>query len=110
MKPVELREGEKILSKVKGDCWQIPYSIYSQTYGKYIFTNQRIIFIGGGIFDSLRLTFEIEISDIQRIKKCLVGGIMPTGIRIYIRSERDTYILSVLKRKKYMNMLTDLMK
>ncbi len=102
MGKIELLPNEHILATVNGDCWETPM-VLEQVPGVYTFTDQRIIFQGNGLIEKLRLKFEIPYEQISYIEPYLVV-FFPTGIRIWTKN-RKQYRLSVMKRKKYMELI-----
>lgn len=102
MGKLELLPNEQILATVNGDCWETPW-ILEQVPGVYIFTDQRIIFQGNGLIEKLRLKFEIPYEQICYIEPCLIV-FFPTGIRVWMKNGKK-YRLSVMKRKKYMELI-----
>ncbi len=108
MADIELRQGEVLLEEVKGDYWEKFLVIFStQIRGKYWMTNQRIIFHGN--YDT---NLDLEIKDIQSLKPCLIGGLIPfipTGINVSMKDGKS-YKLSLLARDKYIRMIQDAMR
>lgn len=101
---LDLRENESILKEFASDYWDTLFGIImcSQIRGKYCFTNQRIVFKGGWGTE-----VEIEYADIEQIKKCNVGGlipIVPTGIKVVLKNGKK-HVLSVLKRGEIMELI-----
>lgn len=103
-KKLELHSGEQIIKTVKGDCWEVPFGIYGQVPGKYAFTNQRVRFMGNGIMQALRMEFEIIYEEIDAIETFTVGLFFPTGIKVWMKNG-DKYLLSLLKRKEYIQLM-----
>lgn len=103
-----LMPGETVIKTVKGDCWGSFGIIHSQTAGTITFTDQRILFRGGGIVDSLRLVFAISYKDIVIIEPFSVALFIRTGIRIVTKSEGG-FRISVMKRQLIMDMINDYM-
>lgn len=54
-----LRPNETIIKTIKGDCWGFFGVLHSQTAGTITLTDQRILFRGGGIVESLRMALFI---------------------------------------------------
>ena len=105
---LELRPNETIEKEFASDYWTTfgPITV-SQKRGKYIITNERIYFRGGFITE-----VEIPFSEIDYIKKCNVGGLipfMPTGIKVMMKNG-EKHILSVLGRGKIMEMIEEKIK
>lgn len=107
MKNFELLPGEEPVKETGGDCWQTPEMFRSQVPGKYLFTNQRIIFIGNGVIEKLRVRFEIPYSEIQSVTPYRVV-FFSTGILIRIKNG-DSYRLSLRKRDQYIAMIQNYM-
>lgn len=109
-KTFEVREGEQLLAgKVSGDCWKMPkYSINKQVSGKYYFTDQRIAFLASGLIGTESVSWEIEIKDIEKIKTCMTPPFFPFGILITMKN-KDQYKLSLIKRKKYAELISEQM-
>ena len=84
MKDFELLIGEEIIKETGGDCWETPGSLKKQVPGKYIFTNRRIIFVGNGVIEKLRVKFEIPYSEIQSVTPYRVV-FFSTGIFIQMK-------------------------
>lgn len=104
MSNLELRQDETIIKEAKGDCWKTPEMFSkNQTPGRYTFTNQRIIFLGNGIIEKLRIKFELPYSEIDSVKPYLVF-LFPTGIKIKTKNG-DCYKLSLMKRQQYMDII-----
>lgn len=96
---LELKETENIEKEFKSDYWKKTLFTYSQTRGKYWFTNERIIFRGG-----FATVIDIPYKEIESINTCNVGGlipIVPTGIKVKMKDGK-THVLSVTKRKENM--------
>lgn len=101
---IELKEGEVIEKEIQGDYWENLFGIFliSQKRGHYGFTNERIVFKGGFVFEE-----EIPFSEIESIAKCNVGGLIrfiPTGIKVVMKDGKK-HVLSVLKRNDVMEMI-----
>ena len=98
----ELRENETVLKELPSDYWLAICGItFSQTRGRYTFTNQRIYFVGG--FKDK----EIPYSEIESIKKCAVGPLIPfipTGIKVVMKDGKKHY-LSVIGRAEIMDII-----
>lgn len=75
--------------------------------GKYLFTNQRIIFVGNGVIEKLRVKFEISYSEIQSVTPYRVV-FFSTGILIRMKNG-DSYRLSLRKRDQYIAMIQNYM-
>lgn len=100
-----LQEGETVLRKVKGDCYQTPLlAITKQVSGTISFTDRRILFRGIGIVEAARLCFAIPYEDITALELCRVF-VFPFGIRI--RTTDGTYRISVRKRKEIMELIEE---
>lgn len=93
-----LRPGETVIKTIKGDCWGSFGLTHSQTAGTITLTDQRILFRGGGIVESLRLVFAIPYTDIVSIEPFTVSLFIPTGIRI-VSQQDGGFRISVMKRK-----------
>ena len=101
---LQLRANETIYQTIKADYWETLFGVImsSQVRGEFCFTNQRIIFKGGWATE-----VEIEYADIDHIKKCNVGGlipVMPTGVKIVLKNGKK-HIISVLKREDIMGLI-----
>jgi hypothetical protein len=98
----ELLPDESVVKEIKGDCWNSPEMLLGgrQTPGKYIFTNQRIIFRGRGLFP---LNFELFYKDIVTIKPCIIG-FFPFGIKIKVEGNKS-YKFSVMKRNTIIELI-----
>lgn len=107
MKNFELLPGEESVKETGGDCWQTPETFRSQVPGKYLFTNQRIIFVGNGVIEKLRVRFEIPYSEIQSVTPYRVV-FFGTGILIRMKNG-DSYRLSLRKRDQYIAMIQNYM-
>ena len=107
MKDFELLIGEEIIKETGGDCWETPGSLKKQDPGKYIFTNRRIIFVGKGVIEKLRVKFEIPYSEIQSVTSYRVV-FFSTGIFIQMKNG-DSYRLSLRKRELYISMIRNYM-
>lgn len=98
----ELRENETVLKELASDYWSAIFGItVSQTRGRYTFTNQRIYFVGG-FTDK-----DIPYSEIESIKKCGVGPLIPfvpTGIKVTMKDGKKHY-LSVMGRAEIMDII-----
>jgi len=107
-KEFETREGEEILAnRISGDCWKMPQLITSrQVSGKFYFTNQRIAFLASGLIGTKSVSWEIEIKDIDSVKTCTTPPFFPFGILITMKSG-DKYKLGIMKRKKYVSLITE---
>ncbi len=99
---------ETVLKTVRGDCWGSFGMPHSQTAGTITLTNQRILFRGEGIVESLRLVFAIPYTDIASIEPFSVILFIRTGIRIVSKTEGG-FRISVLKRKEIMELIREQM-
>jgi len=106
-KTFEVKEGEQLLAgKVSGDCWKMPkLSINKQVSGKYYFTDKRIAFLASGLIGTESVSWEIEMKDIDKVKTCMTPPFFPFGILITMKNG-DKYKLSILKRKKYFELIS----
>ncbi|MCH1951459.1 PH domain-containing protein [Enterocloster sp. OA13] len=107
MKNYELLPGEESVKEAGGDCWETPGSLRNQVPGKYMFTNRRIIFVGNGVIEKLRVRFEIPYSEIQSVTPYRVV-FFSTGILIRMKNG-DSYRLSLRKRDQYIAMIRNYM-
>lgn len=103
--PIELRPGEVVLEEIKADYWEVGFAgMDKQIPGSYVFTNQRVHFLGGFFGHEVDIFF----ADITEISTCNVGPgpvkIIPTGIRLADRSGKK-HIVSVMKRQKYIDLI-----
>lgn len=107
-KTFELKDGEQLFAgNVTGDCWKMPNIIGSrQVSGKYHFTDKRIAFFAKGLIGAGNASWEIEIKDIEKVKKCTTPPFFPFGILITMKNG-DKYKLSLLKRKKYFEWISE---
>lgn len=107
-KTFELREKEQLFAgNVTGDCWKMPNIMGSrQIPGKYHFTDQRIAFLATGLMGTRNVNFEIEMKNIATVKTCTTPPFFPFGILITMENG-DKYKLSILKRKKYFEWITE---
>ena len=103
-----LRPNETIIKTIKGDCWGSFGVLHSQTAGTITLTDQRILFRGGGIVESLRLVFAIPYTDIVSIEPFMVSLFIPTGIRI-VSQQEGVFRISVMKRKVIMGLIQEQM-
>lgn len=106
-KTFTLRDGEQLFAdKVGGDCWKMPNVIGSkQITGKYYFTDQRIVFLATGLVGTDKVSWEIEMKDIEAVKTCTTPPCFPFGIFVTMKNG-DQYKLSILKRAKYFEWIT----
>lgn len=107
-KAFETREGEEILANhISGDCWKMPQlTVSRQVSGKFYFTNQRIAFLATGLIGTKSVSWEIEMKDIDSVKTCMTPPFFPFGILITMKNG-DKYKLGVMKRKKYVNLISE---
>ncbi len=107
-KVYEVKDDEKLFAgKVTGDCWKMPnLSINKQVSGKYYFTDKRIAFLASGFIGTESVSWEIEMKDIEKVKTCLTPPFFPFGILITMKNG-DKYKLSILKRKKYFDWISE---
>lgn len=103
MKNFTLHPGEEIIKAAGGDCWQTPCMMRNQVPGQYLFTNHRIVFEGNGIFEKLRVRFEIPYLQIQSVTPYWVV-FFNTGILIRLK-DGDCYRLSLRKRDQFMDII-----
>lgn len=103
-----LRPNETIIKTIKGDCWGSFGVLHSQTAGTITLTDQRILFRGGGIVESLRLVFAIPYTDIVSIEPFMVSLFISTGIRI-VSQQEGVFRISVMKRKVIMGLIQEQM-
>lgn len=101
-KVFELKENEQLFAgNVTGDCWKMPnQTIGRQVSGKYHFTDKRVAFLATGLVGTGSVSWEIEMKDIATVKTCTTPPFFPFGILITMKNG-DKYKLSILKRKKY---------
>ncbi len=95
-----LTDGETIEDHTAGDLW----SWTGQTRGNYFFTKDKLIFVSGFGFENL----VIKYNDIKAIKKCFVGPLIPTGIKVTALNEKGKekkHKLSVMKRNNWIQLL-----
>lgn len=105
MAEFDLLENEEVIKECLGDYWKKIVFYYSQKRGTYCFTNQRIIFSGSTDLD-------LYYKDIEEIKTCMVGpliGFIPTGVKVKMKDGK-THKLSLLGRKKYMEIIESYIK
>lgn len=96
-----MKEGDAIVEYVKGDYYSL-----GQNRGRYFFTNESLIFVGGfGVTIAV-----LPYRNIKEIKKCFVGPFIPTGVRVTVFDEKKgknkKHKLSLLGRKKWMEYLS----
>lgn len=103
-----LLPNEMVIKTIKGDCWCSFGMPHSQNAGTITLTNQRILFRGGGIVESLRLVFAIPYSDIIDIEPFSVALFIRTGIRILSQKEGE-FQLSAMKRNEIMELIREQM-
>ena len=107
-KPVfEVKENEKIFaSKVSADCWKSPLqTINRQISGKLYFTDHRIAFLASGLIGTASVSWEIEMKDIQSVKKCTTPPFFPFGVLIEMK-DGTKYKLGIMKRNKYVDWIS----
>ena len=103
MSNFELLPDEEVIKTANGDCWETPTMLSSQVPGQFLFTNQRVIFRGGGVIEKLRIKFAIPYTEIRSIEPWLVV-FFKTGIRIRMK-DGDCYRISVKKREEFMEII-----
>ena len=96
-----MKEGDAIVEYVKGDYYSL-----GQNRGRYFFTNESLIFVGGfGVTIAV-----LPYRNIKEIKKCFVGPFIPTGVKVTVFDEKKgknkKHKLSLLGRKKWMEYLS----
>ena len=96
---ITLRPSETVEFEMKSDYWKALFGVLqiSQIRGRYWFTNERVIFMGG-----LATKVQIDYYDIASIKKCFIGPIirfLPFGILVTTKAGEKHYF-SILNRKK----------
>lgn len=96
---ITLRPSENVELEMQSDYWKSIFGVlqFSQVRGKYWFTNERVIFLGG-----FATRVEIDYNEIASIKKCFIGPIirfLPTGILVTTKAGEKHYF-SILNRKK----------
>lgn len=104
---LNLRENEKSLLETKGDYWK-GFGGSTQIRGRYEVSNQRVAFRPTTLRKEATNMVELELSDIESVKKCNIGGaflkIIPTGVKVKtIQGEK--HIFSVMKRKQFIALL-----
>ena len=103
---LNLREHETIIEEKKGDTWKIPELPYKkQISGKFYFTNQRIAFRTWGAFKK-SAAYDIEYKDIDSLNPFSINFFIKTGIQITVFNG-DVYKISVMKRNKIMEMISN---
>lgn len=110
-KTFALNENEQLFAgNVVGDCWKMPnFTGSRQISGKYHFTDKRIVFLATGLIGTGSASFEIDLKDIATAKTCTTPPFFPFGILITMKNG-DKYKLSILKRKKYFDWITERIK
>lgn len=108
-----LNENEKVELEVSGDYWQkVVLFVEQQKSGKFLFTNERILFYWGKP-EKVTPLISIPYSEIGKVEKVSVGPafikFIPTGINITTRNG-VVYKLSVLKRDKYIDFINEKLK
>ncbi len=73
---------------------------------KYYFTDKRIAFLASGLVGTESVSWEIEMKDIAQVKTCTTPPFFPFGILITMKNG-DKYKLSILKRKKYFDWISE---
>ena len=104
----EARPGENVFAeKVTADCWKSPkQTLSSQVSGKTYLTDQRIVFLASGLIGTESVSWEIEMKEIAKVKTCTTPPFFPFGILITMKNG-DKYKLSILKRKKYFEWISE---
>lgn len=92
----------------KGDYWEKLLCFYSQVRGTYYYTNEAVCFVGGFAGST---NWAVKYSDIRKIEKCMIGILMPFGVRLHFYDEKKDkirkYKMSVLKRDNWIAFLTE---
>lgn len=102
---LELREHEEILEECKGDTWLTPAMLLGkQVSGRFYFTNQRIAFRTWGPFKN-SAAYDVEYADIASLDTYTVSLFITTGIKINTK-DGSLYKISVMKRKKYIELIS----
>ena len=108
----DYRENEVMVMEKKGDYWK-GFGGTHQIRGHYEVTNQRVAFRAKGLGAPKENMVEIELSEIESMKKCNVGDgflkIVPTGIKI-TTVNGEKHIFSVMKREAFMQALQGMVK
>lgn len=103
---LDLRDNEEILKECKGDTWRMPGMLTAtprQISGKFYFTNKRIAFRTWGPFKK-NAAYDLEYKEIESMSTYSINFIIPTGIKLTM-TNGDVYKISVMKRKKYMEII-----
>jgi len=101
-----ISEQDTIQECVDGDLWEFG----SQVRGRFYFTNEKFLFLGGLLGAS---NFNVPYDKITEVKLCNVGGlipIIPTGIKVTYTKEDgnvEKKKCSVMKRKDWLAYLID---
>lgn len=108
-----LNENEKVELEVSGDYWEkLVFLIEKQKSGKFVFTNERILFYWGKP-EKVAPYVSIPYSDIQSIEKASVGPaiikFIPTAF-VVTTKDGAVHKISVLKRDKYIDFINEKLK
>ena len=94
-------EDEVIERHTPGDYWNLT----GQSRGNYFFTADKMVFISGLGLES----FAIRYADMKEFKKCMIGMLLPTGIKVTAmdpkKGKLKKYKCSVMKRGQWMDYL-----
>lgn len=106
---LDLRTNETIFEEKKGDTWKTPQMPYrKQISGKFYFTNQRIAFRTWGPFKK-SAAYDIEYKDIETLQPYSINFFIKTGIQV-TTFNGEIYKISVMKRNKLMEIISDHLK
>ena len=72
--------------KVTADCWEQPGRFKKQVSGKAYFTDQRLVFLAGGLIGTESVSFEIPMNEIASVEPCLSPPAFPFGIKIKLKN------------------------
>ena len=102
-----VRPDEQIFAeRVSADCWNMPQVLGSkQISGKAYFTDQRVVFLASGLIGTTSVSWEIEMKDIASVETCLTPPCFPFGVQIIMKNG-DHYKLSIIKRNKYVDWIS----
>lgn len=84
---LKLKDNEKVILEKRGDLYNSPHSFTNaQDQGRIILTNKRLIYICTMMLaKSPNTRFQINIEDIESVKKSNVRMFIPMGVNIVIK-------------------------
>ena len=111
MENMDLLANEQIVLCQKAFYWPNTFLfLYEQSVGEVIITNMRILF-KSKVFGKEFIELEINLKDIDTIKKCAVGTVIPinlTGINIKLKNGQS-HKISSYHRKEIMECINNLL-